>query len=230
MFSQRPVYMAILAVSLAWGNHAPAASQQSSPAPAGETAQSSAPAVPAGDVVHLRNGRKLEGFRVVRQTAAEVTLQLTAEGLELRLPMSQVLRIERGTGGWEADDTEFQDSEERQLHGVKLAPSLDEKLQAPLTGAPMRLEQRDYVAVLLELSERAGVPLRIADAVHAIPAEERRWTADIPEESSLFAVINDMLLNSFPGLEVSYAYDAVHLNTKTPPKSEPEPASAARND
>lgn len=224
MSFQRRVCAAFLAVLLVLAAGAPALEQDVDPVAAEEAAREPAPQEPATDVIHLRNGRKLEGFRVLRQTGSEVLLQLTAEGLELRLPMSQVDHIERGHAGAEDEGAPADGAEGRQLHGVKLAPGLNAKLQAPLTTELMRIEERDFVAVIIELSNRADVPLRVTDSVRAIPLDQRRWTTVVPQGTSLFSVLNDILLGDFPVLDVSYTREAVILDVKS--AREPQPRTA----
>jgi hypothetical protein len=208
------VIRGLLVLSLAvWGTAI--AQDEPPPAPPATSEASTPPepdnARPQGDMVTLRNGRQLTGFRVVRETSAEVVLRLTAGGLELRLPRSQIASIERDEarrpGESEAEHGET--AGEKLLHGVKLAPVLNRRLQRPLSEEPIDVEDQDFIERVRALSQRAQVPLSVSGKVREIPQDERRWNTRIPAGRSLFQVLNDHLLKDFPALAVSYRFDEV---------------------
>ncbi len=197
------------------------AQEESSPdPPAPEVA---AAETPKGDVIHLRNGRKLEGFQVINESATQVQVRLTESGLKLRLPRSQIVSIDHDDPrGSRSSQTEGRETtNEKLLHGEKLAPALNRRLQKPLSDEPIRVEDEDFVQRAIAFGQRARVPLSVSDAVRDIPPRQRRWTTQIPANRSLFQVLNEHLLKDFPLLAVNYRFDEIVL-THASEDDEPE--------
>ncbi|MFP4499517.1 MAG: hypothetical protein ACLFTT_00825 [Candidatus Hydrogenedentota bacterium] len=196
---------------------------QEEPSPDAPAPEETAAETPKGDVIHLRNGRKLEGFQVINQGTTHVQVRLTASGIKLRLPRSQIVSIEYDdTGGSRSSETEGREAtNEKLLHGEKLAPALNRRLQKPLSDEPIRVEDEDFVQRVIAFGQRAQVPLSVSEAVQDIPARQRRWTTEIPANRSLFQVLSEHLLKDFPLLAVSYHFDEIVL-THASEGDEPE--------
>jgi hypothetical protein len=177
-------------------------------------AETDTPDDTSGDVITLKNGREIRGFKVIGQTTMEVVL-LLSDGIELRLPRKMVASIQineqRGTD-LAGDGAE--DALTRELKGVRLAPVLSRRLQQPVASdGPREIRNADFITEIVTISQHAEVPLLVTDAVRAVPVQQRQWTTEIAPDSSFFSILHDDLLSKFPLLAVEYRFDEVVLTT-----------------
>src|SRR5205085_2139165 len=101
------------------------------------------------------------------------------------------------------------------MKGKELAPDLQKKLEAPISDTVKSYKNQDYVDILKEVSQQAGVPLEIDKSVTAIPRDKRLWTLQTTPTMTLQMLLHDQLLKQFDSLDVAYQYDKAVLTVKS---------------
>ena len=182
------------------------------PSPA--TVESTPPSGPPGDVITLKNGREIRGFQVLHQTPTTVLLRLS-DGIELSLPRNMVASIQydqQREAGVNEEDTDG--ALARELKGVKIAPTLNRRLQQPVASSgPREIRNADFIEEIVDLSQETNIPLDVTDQVRSIPPQQRKWTTTLEPGVSFFSILHDDLLTKFPVLAVDYRFNEVVLTT-----------------
>jgi len=205
-------------------------SQEGAASPSADTSPETVARQPRGDVITLKSGKQLVGFKVIRQDARELVIRIM-DGVEMTLPMRQVATVELDTtkpipqGGKEGPVA----PEQELIPGVKLAPALYEKLVGPVSEHPITIADEDALAAIVRLSKEAEVPLELGPGLEPAAAEQRRWTARIEPGTTFFAVLNYQFLREFPDLAVVYHHDRLILTTDAEAKKAREAAGDARD-
>jgi len=181
-----------------------------------------------GDIIELTTGKQLTGVQVIRKTPTVLEIEVLPELEPLRIPRGQVVDIQYDNidprkRQREADRQEEEGAKPDVLVGQKLSNELYERITAPVGDAPITRQNKDYVQVLRQLSQQAGIPLEIAPPVQQIPPRQRLWTVTVEPGVSFLAVLREKLLKDFPDLKLVYEYEKIILTTKaanqpTPPR------------
>lgn len=181
-----------------------------------------------GDVIRMKNGSIISGVQVIRVTPRAVVIQVHPNLDPLEVPRRQVENIEydnldpsRAKQGGELSPPTQPDI----IVGEELAPDFYRKLTAPLSDSALSFENTDCIEMLANLAQRAGVTIEIADALRALPNEERVRSIEIPANTSLLSFLQDKFLKTYSTLKVLYPYDKAVVTTKaateTPPLQAP---------
>lgn len=192
------------------------------------TPENAAPTPLEGDIIVLKNGKRLVGFQITRQTTRDVAVRLL-DGVEMTIPMRQVesIQLDDISGSQSGGGQGSSKPEHELIPGVKLAPVMYGKLQRSVAEQPLSFKNEDAVANVVRLSQQVEVPLEVDAAVNQPGTETRRWTVEIPAGTKFLAVVNDFLLRQFPDLDVTYKYDRLILTTKAAAAAAPMPAEAS---
>lgn len=202
--------------------------------PAGETAPAPAPPAtatapaPEGDIIVLKNGKRLVGFQITRQTTRDVVVRLL-DGVEMTIPMRQVesIQLDDISGSQPGGVQDTSQPGHELIPGVKLAPVMYEKLQRSVSETPLSFKNEDAIANVVHLSQQVEVPLDVDTAVEQLGLAARKWTVEIPAGTKFLAVLNDFLLQQFPDLDVTYKYDRLILTTKAAAAAKPADAESS---
>lgn len=219
---------AVLALIL--GLCAAAGAQPAEPENGAAAAPEAPPAPPAapkaGDMVVLMNGKSIGGVRVVRESPVFVEI-LSAPGAEpFRIPRRQVREVVRGDSdpfaAYAPGAGEGAVSAPDLMQGLELKPEFHQKISEPLSASePIAYGETELIAVIRDLRQRTGLTIRLSDGIRAMPEAERAWTVEVPAGKPLLALLQQDLLQAFPGLVVDLEYEAVSIRTAAEPKAEP---------
>jgi hypothetical protein len=169
---------------------------------------------PPGDTITLTNGAQMNGVQVLRKTAMNYHVQVI-EGVVMSIPVNQVREIDydenrrhgaRSGGGGEAGDGE-------EIRAQEMAPALNSVLTRPLK-EPFTMVDEDFLFVLEAVSVQFGFQVELRAPVHDIPAEDRRWTFEVPEGATLLRLFRDDLPARFPDLAAVPQFDRVVVTTR----------------
>jgi hypothetical protein len=163
-----------------------------------------------GDTVFFKNGSKLEGVKVVRESPAGVEVQVT-ETDSLMIPRKQIDHIEYKQAEDAAVIAGAPDAEPSILKGQKVSPELYAKLTAPMPA--LDVAETDFVEALADLGKKLSVTIEIAAPVKRMAAKERSWSVKLDEGAKLSTVLED-LLAKFPTLQLDFAQEKIVVSVK----------------
>ncbi|MBI5090818.1 MAG: hypothetical protein HZB26_00055 [Candidatus Hydrogenedentes bacterium] len=172
-----------------------------------------------GDVIRLKNGKILEGIRIIRATPREyqVEVAVTSDGQTPGVPIS-VSRNQVESVTYERDtEKENRDASENPvsvISGQRLSPELESKLSADLSKPPLQYTQTDLLKILGEVSQKTGVKIVADKSVEAIGEKDRAWDLATKEGATLSSFLNDDLVKRFPNLAVQIQFDSILIITK----------------
>ena len=185
------------------------------------------PPEPTGDTIILKSGRMLEGFQIERETPVYYVIELIpGKSLTLRLPRSQVESVEYDNFDPRRDRDALGGQASRKpvlLPSREIPETLAAKLNAGISGPPMRFEEKDILDAIREISERTGVTITAEDAVAALPQEARLWTYETAPGSTVLALLEAMD-RQLEAVDVAYRGDSVVLVAKKAVPHPPPPA------
>lgn len=183
---------------------------------------------PPGDIVTLSNGSQMTGVRVVRKTATNYKVEVV-EGVVMDIPVSLVTHIEydermraRGRAGSSSGGT---GATEDEIWAQEMAPALNKVLTQPLD-EPLLIDDADLLVVMQVVSERFGIDIELSEEVEAIPMDERRWSVEIPSESTLLRLFRDELPARFPQLAAITQFDRIVITDRDGAESAEAPNNA----
>lgn len=174
-----------------------------------------------GDVITFKTGAVLDDVQVIGRTPMAYEV-LIVKGVTLSISRKQVTNIEyddiepsRGAAKGAGDE-----AESNVFVGEKLKPEVETLLMSEIPGLPMKLETKDVVSILAEMSTRVGVPIEVDDAVKALPKEQRVWHFEDKSGRTLLMVLQDDLGKTFKNLRVTYKYDRIAVTLREQPGAE----------
>lgn len=165
-----------------------------------------------GDTVFFKNGSKLEGITVVRESPAGVEVQVTSTD-SLMIPRKQIDRIEYQKTPEVSDQPPA--AEPSILKGQKVSAALYTALTSPLPAEFIDLTDADLVETLGKVAEKAGVTIEVADSVKKIAPRERKLTAKLPDDATLTNFLEDSVLGNFPNLAMEFPEDKIVVSVAT---------------
>lgn len=171
-----------------------------------------------GDVILLRSGRRLTGVQITKRTPRYVEV-LVLDGV----PPIKILR--RNIVGIEEDDIspqrerriremEAERAESNLISGKRISPELNEKILTVLPNTPRKLQDRDVVQVLKNLTQNLGIQFEVHESVKKLPPAKRNWTYQLKEGVTLATLLQDGLSESFPDLKGDVQFDKIVLMTQ----------------
>jgi len=166
-----------------------------------------------GDTVYFKNGSKLEGVTVVRESPAGVEVKVT-DADSLMIPRKQIDRIERQKVDEMASDADAAAAEPSILKGQKVSNELYAKLTSELPGDSLDFKEVDLVEALETLATKLDITIEISADVKKIAPRDRRWTLSLPAGSKLTNLLEDGLLSSFPNLQLDFPQDKIVVSVK----------------
>ncbi len=164
-----------------------------------------------GDVIHLKSGRLLTGFRVVRASPSDFVVEVFP-GTTIRIPRGQVSDVE-----FDEESRPYQrllgDAAETPgpsvLPGTRLSRALNAQLNSPVTQETIEYERADLVTVLNAINDELDGVIRVHSSVYDLSRTERLWTVELTPDHTLLEVLRGKLRQDFPDLTVVYQFDYV---------------------
>jgi hypothetical protein len=166
-----------------------------------------------GDIVHFKNGKKLAGVQVIKETLVSIEV-VPAPGVEsLILPRSLIKSIEydnitSADGNWLLN-TIGDDYDKEVMEGKEISPELHTKMTRPLYTEKRSYEGVDFKELLTELAEKCDLTIVFGTALEALPPEKRKWTVELEPETSLLHLLQTDFARSFPDMEWVYQFDKI---------------------
>lgn len=165
-----------------------------------------------GDTVYFKNGSKLEGVTVVRESPAGIEVMVT-ENDSLMIPRKQIDRIEYKTAP-EATSDAGTAAEPSILKGQKVSNELYAALTSPVPDEFLDIQDQDLIDALGKLAKKLNITIDVADSVKKIAPRERSWTASLPAGAKLSNLLEDGLLGNFPNLQLDFPQDKIVVSVK----------------
>ena len=182
----------------------------------------------SGDIVTLKSGRQLRGFWVVRETPAFYELEIIEGRVSLQVPRNQVLSVhydESAARPGVRGSTRVEPQEQVLLPGRQLSSRLIQGLTTDISEPLVVSEGDDYLEVVSELSERAGLRVQVDPEIRNLPDDYREWFFSLPEGGTLQYALK-ALDDGFPEIRVEYVGDVIRIAPNTAkPKNRPQPPS-----
>jgi len=210
------------------GGDAPAAPEATA-APEAAAPQATAeapgqtPAASSGDVITLKNGKKVIG-QVLKRTPRDFEVEIV-QGVTLTIPRKQIESVEyddlepRAGASQQAPPGET--GRQDLIPGRKLSSELYEKLTTDISNPPVKYENKDLLEAADELGKRFGVTITVEDPVKQLPIEKRRWTCDTTAGATLLMLLEDDLQAKLPDVKVVFQYGKILLTTRDAAASSP---------
>ncbi|MBX7256386.1 MAG: hypothetical protein K1Y02_08495 [Candidatus Hydrogenedentes bacterium] len=195
-----------------------------------------------GDILHMKNGKVISGFQVLRETASSYVLEVVSgDDITLEVPRRQVTSVDYDdidpNAPKPAADENSGERELVSISGQKVTPELQEKLSADISTPPLSFADADLVDILNDVSKRVDGVLSVDQSVVALPPADRKWTVDVKPQTTLIQFLRDDLIAKFPALELVLLTDKTVIATKEgaeklrsenkPPAEEAKPAEGA---
>jgi hypothetical protein len=206
------------------------AQEPEGPAPDEETPEqaqeSSAVVENPGDVVILRNGSRMTGVQVLRETPQFYEIEVTKGLTPMQIPRRQVKEVlwdDYDPGREELLRQLFPEQQEVTIaSGERVTSGLRNKLMEPATAEPLEIRNQDFVEVLNELKTKRGINLRIHKSIEELPPRRRNWTVSISPDKTLLALLREDLVSAFSFVEVVFEGDKIIVMTKEAAKARAE--------
>lgn len=166
-----------------------------------------------GDTVYFKNGKKLAGVQVIKETLISVEV-VPAPGVDsLILPRSLVISIEydninNADGNWLLDNV-GDEYDKEVMEGREISPELHNRITRPLYTEKRSYEGVDFKELLAELAEKCEITVEFGEALKAMPPEKRKWTVELKPETSLLHFLQTEFAKSFPDIEWIYQFDKI---------------------
>lgn len=163
-----------------------------------------------GDKIFFKNGSKLEGVTVLRESPVGVEVKVT-EADTLLIPRKQIDHIEYEEVP-EAGEAAAADNEPSILKGQQISTELYDKLTAPLPDDSLEVKEQDLVEALAAVGKKMGVEIDVTDPVKRLPAKDRQWSTKLEPGAKLATLLETGLLGSFPKLKVEFTNDRIVIS------------------
>jgi hypothetical protein len=163
----------------------------------------------AGDTIVFKNGSRLEGVTIARETPVGIEVKVT-DADTLMIPRKQIDHIEYGAAG--EDTVAAADTGPSILKGQKVSTELFQKLTTAIPDDSLEVKEQDLVEALNAIAKKLGVTIEITDPVKAIPATDREWSTKLEPGATLATYLETGLLGSFPNLKVEFPNDRIVIS------------------
>lgn len=183
-----------------------------------------------GDIITFKSGKKLSSVQVLRETVLGVDVQVLKDLPPLRLSKDQIASIE-----YDAIDPNKPETAAPAGPGAmtgvapaeELSPEINRKITTPLAPEDLKLAEKPLLDTLAALAKKIEVPLEIAEPVKQVDPAKLIWKTNPPEGATLFSLLQEHMLKSFPELWVLYKFDKITLTTRSaaPPTTPPAPGA-----
>ncbi len=173
-----------------------------------------------GDILHMKNGKTISGFQVLRETSAVYVLEVVeGEDITLEVPRRQVISIDyddidpnapkppaTGTNGGEPELVS--------ISGQKVTPELQEKLSLDISSPSLEYTDADLVQILKDVGERVKGALAVDQSVVDMIPTDRLWTVTVKPGTTLIQFLREDLKAKFASLEWVLLTDKVVIASK----------------
>ena len=170
-----------------------------------------------GDVLVLESGSRMTGVQVVRATPQFFEVEVI-DGLRFEIPRRRVREVIYDDIDPNLDRLEQQLFPEQQEvtieSGERVTSALRDKLMAPASAEILSYKNKDFADALEEIKTAVNVNLRVHPSIRELPAQERKWTIDVPADRTLLAFLREDLVGAFDFVEVIFEADRIIVLTK----------------
>jgi hypothetical protein len=189
-----------------------------------------------GDILHMKNGKTISGFQVLRETSAVYVLEVVeGEDITLEVPRRQVVSIDYddidpNAPKPPAASAAGGEPELVSISGQKVTPELQEKLSMDISSPSLEYTDTDLVQILKDVGERVNGSLAVDQSVVDMLPTDRIWTVTVKPGTTLIQFLREDLKAKFESLEWVLLTDKVVIATKEGAeklRSENKPAEGA---
>jgi hypothetical protein len=169
-----------------------------------------------GDVVVFKKGTELRGVRVVRQSPMFVEIEYLPGEPYLKIPTTQVANVIYA----EKNDKNLPNKEGLTLGpdimpGEEVSAEFHRALTSVISEELLAYKNEDYIDVVTNLCNKAGVEVSVDENLKALPKEERSFSLEVPARTTLLDFLRRDLADIAPGVRVILQFDKLVLQKRT---------------
>lgn len=181
--------------------------------PSGLPVEGDAEEIVEGDTIVFKSGSELKGINVIRESALFVEVEYLPGEPPLQIPTSQIAEVildERtgSSGDFGADGA----AKPEIVPGEEVSIELHQALMTVLSEDELPLNDQDYLTVIQNFVGQTSAAMDIADAVNAIPENQRIFSRTLPAGITLLDFLQKEVPEITGDVRVVLQFDKILLD------------------